>query len=83
MVCVSERPMWTKVRPPSDDLYTPTPGIDARKILASPVPIHSTSGLDGATARSPMLVEAWASKIEVHVAPLSSVCQTPLVAYPA
>jgi hypothetical protein len=61
----------------------PTPDIDARKMLASPVPTHRTSGFEGATARSPMLVEGYPSKIDVHVAPLSSVCQMPLVAYPA
>ena len=49
-------------------------------MLASPVPTHRTSGFDGATARSPMLVEAYESKIGVQVAPWSSVYQTPLVA---
>ena len=58
----------------------PTPGIDARKMFASPVPTHTMSGLDGATARSPMLVDGMCSKIACHVAPLSSVFQTPPVA---
>jgi hypothetical protein len=38
IVCVSPRPTWLKVRPPSLDLKTPTPGIDARNRFASPVP---------------------------------------------
>jgi len=58
MVWVSASPMWANVRPPSEDLKTPTPGIEARKILASPVPTQRRSGFEGATARSPMLVEA-------------------------
>ena len=58
----------------------PTPAIDARKMFASPVPTQTMSGLDGATAMSPMLVDGMCSKIACHVVPSSSVFQTPLVA---
>ena len=52
-------------------------------MLASPVPTQTTSGLDGATAMSPMLVDAMCSNTACHVLPWSSVFQTPLVAYAA
>ena len=58
----------------------PTPGMDARKMFASPVPTQTMSGFDGATARSPTLVVGMSSKIACQVVPLSSVFQTPLVA---
>ncbi len=54
--------------------------MDARKMFASPVPTQTMSGFDGATARSPMLVDGMSSKIACQVVPLSSVFQTPLVA---
>ncbi len=50
-------------------------------MFASPVPTHTICGFDGATARSPMLVDGKFSKTACQVAPLSSVFQTPLVAY--
>ena len=49
-------------------------------MFASPVPTHTTSGFDGATARSPMLVDGMCSQITCHVLPLSSVFQMPLEA---
>ena len=49
-------------------------------MFASPVPTQTMSGFDGATAMSPMLVDGMCSKIACHVAPSSSVFQTPLVA---
>jgi hypothetical protein len=48
-------------------------------MFASPVPIQTMSGFDGATARSPMLVDGMSSKIGCHFS-LSSLIQTPLVA---
>jgi len=80
IVWVSVRPACVKVRPPSIDLNTPTPAIDARNRFASPVPIHTMSGFDFATATSPMLVLASFSKTARQVAPRSSDAQTPLVA---
>jgi hypothetical protein len=49
-------------------------------MLASPVPTQTMSGFDGATAMSPMLVEAICPHTACHVAPSSSVFQMPLVA---
>ena len=49
-------------------------------MFASPVPTQTMSGFDGATARSPMLVDGMSSKIACHVLPSSSVFHTPLVA---
>ena len=57
IVWVSVRPLCWNVRPPSVDLKTPTPGIDARNRFDSPVPTQRMSGFDGATAMSPMLVD--------------------------
>src|ERR1051326_5273234 len=55
---VSGSPMCCQVRALSVDLYTPTPEYELRKMFDSPVPIHTMSGLDGATARAPVLVAA-------------------------
>ena len=58
IVWVSVSPACVNVRPPSVDLKTPTPAIDARNRFASPVPTQTMSGFEGATAMSPMLVDA-------------------------
>src|SRR5262245_46837986 len=78
MWCVSRRSsMWAQVLPPSVDLYSPSPQETLLRGLASPVPTQTTSGLEGATATSPIETVLWLSKIGVQVMPLLTVFQRP------
>src|SRR5574338_1322891 len=49
---------------------------------ASPVPAHTTFGLDGDTASAPIACTDWVSKTGTYVAPLSLDFQTPPDAAP-
>jgi hypothetical protein len=57
IVYVPASPMCCHVFPASTDLKTPAPACELRKILASPVPIQTMSGLEGARVTSPMAVD--------------------------
>ncbi len=77
IVWVSVSPICVQLSPASVDLYTPDPAIELRKMFASPVPIHTMSGLDGATVTSPIDVDAACSKTGSQVVPSLVVFQTP------
>src|SRR5437868_3194664 len=77
MCCVSFRPMFRQDLPPSMDLYTPSPHETLLRGLASPVPTQTMSGLDGATATSPMEEVPWCSKTAAQVVPASVLFHTP------
>ncbi len=79
-VAVPSRPMGFQVRPASVDLKTPSPAVEARKMLASPVPTQTTSGSDPATARSPTDRVGMSSKTGSQVVPAFTVLKTPPVA---
>jgi hypothetical protein len=49
-------------------------------LFGSPVPTHTTSGFDGATATAPTDPVRTESKIDVHVTPALVDFQTPPVA---
>src|SRR5678815_859856 len=78
---VSLRPMFDHVFPPSVDLYTPSPQLELWRVLASPVPTHTVSGADGATATAPMdIIALTPSKTGDHETPLFELFQTPPLA---
>ena len=78
MWCVSARPIGRHVRPASADLKTPVPAKAGPLCLGwtSPVPTQTTSGLEGATAMSPIANADSCSKTGSHVMPLLVVFQT-------
>ena len=69
MWCVSVRPRLVKVRPPSVDLYTPSPQPMLLRVHDSPVPTHTMSGLGWNTSMSPIFDVPSFWKIRSHVAP--------------
>src|SRR5438874_840218 len=72
------------VAPASVDLYTPSPITSTSRIAqGSPVPAHTMSGLDGASASDPIAMTGWLSKIGVKVLPPSVDFQMPPDAAPA
>jgi hypothetical protein len=54
MWCVSVRPTLANVRPPSVDLYTPSPQPTLLRTHDSPVPTQTMFGSFWKTAMSPM-----------------------------
>jgi hypothetical protein len=74
---VSVRPMCFQDLPPSVDLYTPSPQPSERSELRSPVPTHTTSLFEGATATSPMDANDSSSNTGCHVVPALVVFHTP------
>ena len=74
---VRSSPTRVQLRPPSADRYTPPPGEMELRESSSPVPAYSTSGLEGATARSPMEITASRSKTGWKVVPRLVVFQIP------
>src|SRR6478735_5148655 len=80
---VSGSPMCVHVVPESADLYTPSPIRSASRIAhASPVPIQTIDGLEGATAIAPIAWTGKLSEIGRNVAPLSIDFHTPPDAAP-
>ena len=77
MVWVPASPMCSQLSPPSVDLYTPAPAMELRKMLASPVPIHTISGSEGARVTSPREVEGPCSKTGSQVVPSLTVLHRP------
>src|SRR5215469_14510399 len=77
MCRVSSSPMCFHVLPPSADLLTPLPHDELCRLLASPVPTHTTSGSDCETVTSPMLDTGCSSKTGFHVMPLLTVLKRP------
>ncbi len=75
--------MRFQVLPASVDLKTPMPAVEARKMLASPVPTQTTFGSDSATARSPIDIVGMSSKMGSQVVPAFTVLKTPPVAVAA
>src|SRR5581483_571649 len=74
--------MFFQVLPPSVDLYTPSPHEELCRLLFSPVPTHTMSGLLCDTATSPIeIIPSW-SKTGSQVVPLLTVFQTPPPADP-
>ena len=69
-----------QVLPPSVDLNTPTPHDELRMLLASPLPTHTTSPLEGAAATAPMDPTPMESDTGVQASPPLVVFQTPPVA---
>jgi hypothetical protein len=71
------KPMFVNERPPSSDLYTPSPQPTLRWLLFSPLPTHTVSEREGAIVTQPMLGVPWSSKIGVHDVPAFVVFHTP------
>ena len=62
----------------------PSPIMSMSRIAhASPVPAHTTSGFDCATASAPIACDASSSNVGAHVRPPSAVFHTPPDAAPA
>src|SRR5437867_9256898 len=80
--CVASSPVFFQVFPPSSDLYAPSPQDELCRLLASPVPTHTTEGSDGAIAMSPIVDTLSLSNTDSHVVPLFVVFQTPPDAVP-
>ena len=84
------RPMWwvfssprcVQLRPASVDRYTPLPQGELWRLLGSPVPTHTTFGLEGATATAPTDAVDSSLKTCSKVIPAFSVFQTPPLATP-
>ena len=72
-----------QVRPPSVDLYTPVPHDELRMLFASPVPTHTTSEFDGATATAPTEPVRTESNTGAQVTPALVDFHTPPVAVAA
>ena len=66
---VSVSPRWLQVSPASVDLYTPAPHGELCRLLASPVPIQTMSGSDGATVTSPIELTCSSSNNDCQVVP--------------
>jgi len=75
--------MFVHVRPASTDLYTPSPQPELCRLVASPVPTHTTLGLDWLTATHPIDATASLWKTGAKVVPLSVVFHSPPVALAA
>src|SRR5215213_10496602 len=71
------RPTFCQVRPPSTDLYTPSPYPTLRWLLFSPVPTHTTLGFLGSRTTQPIEYDPSLSKTGVQVTPALVVFQTP------
>src|SRR5580704_991808 len=67
MWCVSASPICCQVTPASRERYTPLPHDELWRLLASPVPAHTTEGSDSATATAPMEDTPSLSKMGCHV----------------
>src|SRR5215471_11843810 len=69
------------VLPPSVVLYTPSPQDELWRVFASPVPTHTTFGLDFDTAIAPIdIIASTRSKIGVHETPPFTLLNTPPLA---
>src|ERR1035437_3210334 len=78
----SRRPTCANVFPPSVDLYSPSPHDVLCRLFDSPVPIHTTFGLDCCTATAPIESRPRSCRSGVNCAPLLVVFQTPPCAVP-
>ena len=79
---VASSPMCLHERPASVDLYTPFPHGELWRFCGSPLPTHTTLGLEGATVTSPTEEVDWSSKTGSKVVPWLTVFHTPPVAVP-
>src|SRR5690242_401512 len=70
-------PTFCQLRPPSTDLYTPSPYETDRCALFSPVPTQMTFVFFGSMTTVPIEYEASLSKMGVHVVPAFVVFHTP------
>src|SRR3954463_1771477 len=70
------RPTFCQVRPPSTDLYTPSPYPTLRWLLFSPVPTQTTWGFLGSITTTPMEYDPSLSKTGAQVVPALVVFQT-------
>ena len=78
----SARPILVQFRPPSVDLYTPSPQYWERRLFFSPVPTQTMLESDGATARSPTVSLPRPLETDCQVTPSLLVFQTPPPADP-
>ena len=74
---VSFKPMFVQLRPPSVVFHTPSPCDTLPRIVNSPPPTYTTSGLLGATPMLPIVPPKYLSLIGTHVLPPSTVLKTP------
>src|SRR5260370_3985832 len=77
MWCVSSRPIFAQVLPPSVDLKAPSPHEELCRLLASPDPTHTMDGSDGARVMSPLVGTLSLSKSGSQVLPAFVVFHTP------
>src|SRR6266571_3580740 len=82
MWCVSSRPIFVQVLPPSVDLKAPSPHEELCRLLASPEPTHTMEGSDGARVMSPIVGTLSLSKSASQVVPAFVVFHTPPEAMP-
>src|SRR5712692_1125757 len=82
MWCVSSRPIFVQVLPPSVDLKAPSPHEELCRLLASPEPTHTMDGSDGARVMSPIVGTLSLSKSGSQVVPAFVVFHTPPEAMP-
>src|SRR5260370_33254321 len=82
MWCVSSRPIFAQVLPPSVDLKAPSPHEELCRLLASPEPTHTMDGSDGARVMSPIVGTLSLSKSGSQVVPAFVVFHTPPEAMP-
>ena len=80
MCCVFGSIGFDHVRPPSVDLNAPIPHDELCMFWASPLPTHTMSPFDGATATAPTEPTAIESVIGAQVMPALVLFQMPLVA---
>src|SRR3954469_6335491 len=71
------RPTFCQLRPPSTDLYTPSPYETERCALFSPVPTQTTLGFFGSMTTLAIEYDASLSNTGVHVVPAFVVFHTP------
>src|SRR6266852_5580912 len=77
MWCVSSRPIFVQVLPPSVDLKAPSPHEELCRLLASPEPTHTMDGSDGARVMSPIVGTLSLSKSGSQVVPAFYVLHIP------
>src|ERR1700689_4773304 len=82
MLCVSSRPTWVQLRPPSIDLYTPLPHDELWRLFGSPLPTHTTEGSEGAIATAPIVKTGSLSNTGMNWFPALVVFHNPPVAVP-
>src|SRR5260370_7076687 len=77
-ICRASRsPIACHVLPASGDMKTPRPSTTSLRGLPSPVPTHTTFGLDGASAIAPIEAVGWSAKTAVQAFPPSLVFHPP------